>query len=113
MDAYEHRLTTKWPEKPRREWKQGQRKLWRNLDIVHGNFSNYELLCEKKNWRQDNYDKIALFVTELLNHCHEYRPEWLTVHNFLWSTVEVEIKSTKCWQGQREPGRQKPDLRAA
>ena len=79
MDAYEYRLTTKWPEKPRREWKEGQRKLWRNLDTLHGNFSHHELLCEKKNWKQDNYDKIALFVTELLNHCHEYCPEWLTV----------------------------------
>jgi len=79
VDAYDYRLTTKWPEKPRSVWKQSQQKLWRNLDILHGNFSNYELLCEKKNWKQDNYDKIALFVTELLNHCYEYRPEWLTV----------------------------------
>ncbi|MFC1636690.1 hypothetical protein ACFL5Z_17820 [Planctomycetota bacterium] len=79
VDAFHHRLTKKWPDKPKREWTQRQRKLWKNLEILYADFSNYELLCDKKNWKQDNYDKIELFVTELLNHCYEYRPKWLTV----------------------------------
>jgi hypothetical protein len=79
VDAYDYRLAKKWPNEPKREWTIRQRKLWRNLDILQGNFSYYELLCEKKNWKQDNYDKIALFVSELLGHCDKYRPTWLTV----------------------------------
>jgi hypothetical protein len=105
MDAYDHRLTTKWPERPRREWKQSQRKLWKNLDILHGRFSNYELLYEKKNWKQDNYDKITLFVIELLNRCFKYHPEWLTVpqlplvdHGGRNKINKMLAKATRAWK---------------
>lgn len=79
VDAYHHRLKRKWPNQNNKQWTEHQQKLWNNLDKLYGNFSNYELLCEKKNWKQSNYDKIALFITELLNHCQEYHPEWLTI----------------------------------
>jgi hypothetical protein len=109
LDAYEHRLTRKWPDKPRRDWQARRKKLWRNLDNLFGRFSNYELLACPKNWRQQKYGEIALFVQELLNHCKTYKPVWLTVpqlplvdHGSRNKINRILARATKEWK--REAG---------
>lgn len=79
VDAYHWRLKTKWPDEPKSRWEQRPRKLWKKLDDLFARFSNYELLCKSRNWKQQNYESLAGFVQELLGYSNMYEPAWLTI----------------------------------
>jgi len=105
VDAYEQRLSTKWPDTPMSEWTQRQKQLWRNLEKLFRDFPNYEILCNRKNWKQTHYEEIAIFVRDLLSHCIKYRPAWVTVPQLPLSDRgsrnkinKMLARATKAWK---------------